>query len=174
VAIYTKKGDKGKSGLLGKNKRFSKDTTVFNAIGAIDELNSYLGVVVSESKDSKLSDKLEKVQNNLLRISSIIVGGKLRFYSAQTRKLEKEIDEMESNLPTLKNFIIPGGSKVGAKLHIARSIARRAERNVVGLSKEKSVKLQILAYLNRLSDYLFMLARHVNFEAGQKEKIWKK
>lgn len=174
VSIYTKKGDKGETGLYGTNRRCSKDSPVFRTIGAIDELNSYLGVIVSESEDKKLVGQLQKVQVNLLTVGSILSGSKFRFSSVQTTKLEKEIDEMEDKLPVLKNFILPGGNKVGAKLHFARSLARKAERSVVGLNKKEKVKPQILVYFNRLSDYLFVLARGVNLETGEAEQVWKK
>lgn len=174
MAIYTKKGDRGGTGLFGSNRRCSKDSQVFRTIGAIDELNSYLGVIVSESDDKKLMQQLQTVQGNLLTIGSILAESKLRFTSVQTTKLEKEIDVMEKKLPVLRNFILPGGSEIGAKLHFARSLARKAERSVVRLGKTMTIKPQILSYLNRLSDYLFILARKVNFEVGEKEQVWKK
>ncbi len=178
MSIYTKKGDRGKTALFdsqnSQRKRVSKSSLRIETIGSVDELNSYLGVVVSGSKDDKLNDSLELVQSNLLSIGSILAGSKLRLSSVQTSKLEEEIDEMEGRLPVLKNFILPGGNSVAARLHYARALTRKVERKVVKLNEVEPVKPQILVYINRLSDYLFMLARDTNFKTEEKEKIWKK
>ncbi|MBN1169373.1 cob(I)yrinic acid a,c-diamide adenosyltransferase [Candidatus Woesebacteria bacterium] len=175
MPIYTRKGDKGETGLFGTNRRCSKDSQVFRAIGAIDELNSFLGVITSESEDDdKLINHLEKIQSNLFKIGSILAGSDLRFSSVQTKNLEKQIDDMEDKLQRLRNFILPGGSSLGAKLHYARSICRRVEREVVRLNKKDKIKPQILVYINRLSDYLFVLARSINCEAGERELVWKR
>lgn len=178
MAIYTKKGDRGKTAIYdpknSQRKRISKSSLRIKAIGSVDELNSYIGVVVSETTDKKLIGQLEELQGNLLRIGSILAGSDLRFFESKTKTLEKNIDELEGTLPVLKNFILPGGDRVAAKLHFARTLARKAERMVVAYSEEGEVKPQIFRYLNRLSDYLFMLARKVNSESGKKEQIWKK
>jgi len=177
MVIYTKRGDKGETSLYDEGSaqrmRVSKSSCNIAALGAIDELNSYLGVAVAITKDKSLSLSLRNVQKNLLTIGSILAGSKLRFSSVQTRKLEKLIDELEGNLPVLKNFILPGGSQVSAHLHYARALSRRVERAVVRLTKEKPVKPAILTYLNRLSDTLFMLARNEIAKNGIKERIWK-
>lgn len=176
MAIYTKKGDSGETSLYdassAQRSRVSKNSIRIWAIGVVDELNSYLGVVVSYSSDSKLNKILKAVQRDLLNIGSILAGSNLRFFDSKTKKLEKIIDELEGNLPPLKNFILPGGSEVAAHLHYARSVARRMERAVVRLNERKQVKPQVLGYINRLSDLLFMLARRQNFEKGVKEEIW--
>ena len=169
MAIYTKKGDRGETSLFLK-KKTSKDSTRIGAIGAIDEANSYLGVVISESPELKKS--LNEIQRALFVIGSILAGAKLRFSKVKTRKLERVIDRLEGSLPVLKNFILPGGGKIGAKLFFARALVRRAERAVVRLNRFEKVKPEILVYLNRLSDYLFMIGREVNLKEGQKEEVW--
>lgn len=170
MAIYTKKGDRGETSLFLK-KKTSKDSARIGAIGAIDEANSYLGVVISESPELKKS--LNEIQRNLFVAGSILAGAKLRFSKVKTRKLERVIDRLEGSLPVLKNFILPGGSKVGAKLFFARTLARRAERAVVRLNRFEKIKPEILVYLNRLSDYLFMIGREVNLKEGKKEEVWR-
>jgi len=161
MSVYTKKGDKGKTGVLN-GKRISKDSLLIEAIGAIDEVNSWLGMVGG----------LGGIQKDLMTISSILAGAKLEFVLGKTKKLEQEIDRLDKLLPSLTHFILPGGGKIGSELHFARVLVRRAERSLVSL-EIKNYKLEILAYMNRLSDYLFMKAREQNFKKGIKEKIWK-
>jgi cob(I)alamin adenosyltransferase len=177
MAIYTKRGDKGKTSLFDQNntqrKRISKDSLRINAVGAIDELNSSLGIATSFCKDRKIGKLIKDVQKDLFKIGSIIVGSKLRFTKIKTKRLERAIDELEGNLPVLKNFILPGGTKSASHLHFSRSLSRKAERKVVALSKKRQVKPEILTYLNRLSDFLFMLAREVNYRERVKETSWK-
>lgn len=172
MAIYTKKGDRGETSLfLKKPTPLSKDSIRINAIGSVDEASSYLGVIISESRE--LKKPLNEIQKNLFVIGSILAGAELRFSKTKTQKLERVIDRLEGSLPTLKNFILPGGGKIGAKLHFARTLVRRAERAVVSYSLLEAVKPEILVYLNRLSDYLFMIAREVNSQEGFKEEVWK-
>lgn len=176
MAIYTKRGDGGKTSLLsgggGRKKLISKDSLKLEVLGTIDELNSFLGVTISFSNITELSSYLKQVQNNLLTICSIIAGKKFTFSMLETKKLEKIIDKFEKALPSLKHFILPGGTVFASHLQYARSLARKAERIVVKLSKKEKVSSKILAYLNRLSDFLFILARYANFEAKVKEEIW--
>ena len=171
MSVYTRKGDKGETNLFS-GKKISKDCLNIEAIGGIDELNSYLGIVVSHSEDEKLKKTLIDIQKDLLAIGSILGGSSLRFSVSKTRKLERLIDEIEKELPELKCFIIPGGCKIASHLHFARTLCRRAERAVVAFSKEEKVKPQILSYLNRLSDLLFVLARKENWKLGVGEKEW--
>jgi len=172
MAIYTKVGDRGTTSLfLKKPTPVSKDSVRVKAIGAVDEANSYLGVIVSEKTELKKS--MSEVQKNLFMIGSILAGAKLRFSKTKTKKLERAIDKLEGALPVLKNFILPGGGKAGAKLFFARALVRRAERAVVSLNLVEEVKPEIKVYLNRLSDYLFMVAREVNSQEGRKEEVWK-
>lgn len=173
MAIYTKKGDEGETGLFSSGKRVAKDTLRIRAIGAVDEANSFLGVVSAFSDDPRLTKNLKEVQKNLFKIGSSLAGAKLRFSVASTRKLERQIDKLEGALPVLKNFILPGGAKESSLLFMARTFVRRAERLIVTLSRVEGVKPQILIYLNRLSDYLFMLARKVNSEKKVKEEAWR-
>jgi len=164
MSIYTKKGDRGETGIFN-GKRLSKDSLLIEAIGVIDEVNSWLGVVGG----------LEEIQKDLMTISSILAGADLKLPLTKTKKLEREIDRLDKILPPLKHFILPGGGSVGAKLHFARALVRRAERAVVSLHRSKFiVHSSILAYLNRLSDYLFMKAREENFKERIKEEIWEK
>ena len=174
MAIYTKRGDKGKTCLYCKDgtERVLKDSLRINALGAIDEVNSYLGVIVSLSKDHKLTNVIKEIQKNLMMISSILAGSRLYFSPASTHKLEKLMDKIEDKLPTLKNFILPGGTKIASHLNFTRSLVRRAETIVVGLSKKEDVNPKILAYLNRLSDALFLLAREENYKEGVGEELW--
>lgn len=178
MAIYTKRGDKGETSLYDPKSaqtiRVSKNSLVIETIGSIDELNSYLGVVLSTSQDRKLQKAIREVQRNLFTINSILAGAKLGFSKTKTVNLEKEIDKIEGSLPVLKNFILYGGTTTASHLYYARAICRRAERALVSLSKQSAVDSKLLAYLNRLSDYLFILARKVNFDQGVKEEIWQK
>jgi len=178
MVIYTKRGDAGETSLYDVNssqrKRVSKSSCSIAALGAIDELNSFLGICVSLSDDKWLKKALENIQGDLLTIGSIIAGSDLRFSVTKTKNLEKIIDELEGRLPVLKNFIIPGGGELAVHLHFARSLSRRVERAVVRLNKKKPVKLALLMYLNRLSDALFMLARNENYNNGVKDIIWKR
>lgn len=161
MAIYTKTGDKGKTGTFF-GKRISKSSELIAAIGAMDELNSYLGMVGG----------LVEIQKNLFTINAILTGAKLEFPKDATRKLEREIDKWEGSLPVLKNFIIYSGTKKATQIFYARALCRRVERALVALKIPDS-RFQILAYINRLSDYLFMLARYTNFKARVKEIVWK-
>ena len=173
MSIYTKKGDKGETGLFGTKRRCSKDSLIFDAIGRIDELNSYLGVCVSASENPKIVNILLNIQKDLLTIGTVLAGSDLKFYGSRYLRLEKIIDRLDRELPELKNFIIPGGTGFASHLHFARTLSRRAERGVVRLNKKEKVKPQILTYLNRLSDLLFTLARYANFEVGVEDEIWK-
>lgn len=168
MAIYTKKGDRGVTRVFdkktGKLIEVSKGSCKIVTIGTIDELNSLLGVI----------GELESVQKDLFTINSIIAGAKLRFLPSKVKSLERQIDKWEGSLPPLKNFIIYGGTPKASLLFYARSVARRAERSLVALSKKREVGEVILMYVNRLSDYLFMLARHENHTSGKKEKVWKR
>lgn len=162
MTVYTKTGDKGRTGTFG-GKRISKSSKLIQAIGAIDELNSYLGVI----------GNLTDIQRNLFTINSILSGAKLIFPKDATKKLEREIDEMEGEMPVLANFIIYSGAARATKLYYARALARRAERSLVVLSKLLTLNSSLLIYINRLSDYLFTLARFTNFKKKVKEEVWK-
>lgn len=173
MAIYTKKGDKGDTGVFLTKERVSKASVRIRAIGEIDEANSFLGIVNSFSKDPLLVGEIKKIQRNLFKIGSILAGSRLRISPTETRKVERAIDKLEGTLPVLKNFILPGGTKVASLLFMARTLIRKAERAVVTLAKKEKVASEILIYLNRLSDYLFMLAREINYREKIKEEAWR-
>ncbi len=175
MAIYTRAGDKGSTKVFDRGTKelvkISKTSKKIKAIGAIDELNSFLGIIKSESvKNSKL---ISEIQQNLFTINSILAGAKLTFSKAKTKKLEKQIDKWEGTLPVLKNFIIYGGVKEATQIFYARALCRKAERTVVSLSKVEEIRESVLIYMNRLSDFLFMFGRALNFDSGVKEEAWK-
>ena len=177
MAVYTKTGDKGTTRVFDKKSGqlvgIRKDSCHIKTIGAIDELNSFLGVIKSFSEDGKLQNRVEEVQANLFIVNSIFAGSKLRFSKIKTKKLEKEIDIWEGRLPVQKNFIFYGGSQTSSLLFYARALARRAERSLVSFAKKEKVPESVLIYFNRLSDYLFMLARSTNFDSKTVERFWK-
>lgn len=173
MPIYTKKGDKGTTKTLRqKDERISKDSAIVETLGAVDQLNSYLGVVKSQSQSPALKDKITKIQVLLLTIGSITAGATLSFSKKHTSDLEKQIDEMDKVLPALTHFVIPGGSILSAHLQYARTLARALERRMVALSSEIKVKPTILTFLNRLSDYIFTLARYENFRLNIADDQW--
>jgi cob(I)alamin adenosyltransferase len=147
--------------------------------GTIDELNSVIGVVLCAAKNLKLETKKEliKIQNDLFTIGTNLlnfnsqIGGYLQ---TRTKEFENLIDRMTLKLPKLNNFILPGGGKTGANLHLARAIRRRMERKIVKLDSKQKLNKDILIYFNRLSDLLFTMARFVNFKEKKKEIIWRK
>lgn len=178
MKVYTKKGDKGKTSLLG-GKRVEKSHKQIEAYGTIDELNSFIGLLSEYPELERKQPLLRNIQNLLFQIGSILAiePGKSFDYiknvvPADIEQLESEIDEMEKGLPALKNFILPGGSQAVAQTHICRTICRRAERRVIALKNKQSHGL-ILQYLNRLSDYFFVLGRRVAFDSGVSEVEWK-
>ena len=171
--IYTKGGDKGKTSLVG-GSRVSKSNDIIDAIGNVDELNALLGLVVCDLKKPFIST-LKDIQNDLFDIGADLAtpinkkGTVLRINKDYIVYLEKEIDKINNNLPTLSSFILPGGNKVSSIIHLARTVNRRCERSVVKLNEKQKVNVEVLKYLNRLSDYLFVLARALN----KKEVLWK-
>jgi cob(I)alamin adenosyltransferase len=180
MPIYTKFGDKGKTSLYG-GKTIYKDDLRVEAYGTIDELNSFLGIVISEIKDKNTKNILTSIQKDLFEIGTSLAtpsknGEKdlSNYLKARVKSFEKEIDLLTKKLPQLENFILPRGGKIGAKIHFARALTRRAERRIVSLSKEHYVNPQILIFINRLSDFLFMHARMANKKEHKKEIIWRK
>ena len=175
MKIYTKTGDKGQTSLVG-GTRVSKDNAQIEAYGTVDELNSAIGLVAGE--DTVYVDFLQDIQHKLFNIGSVLASeGDLDFELPTIAEediiiLEKEIDRLNEGLPRLKNFILPGGSVLSAHTHLARCICRRAERRVVTLENDEY--LIHLRYLNRLSDYLFVLSREYIRIAGKQDVIWQK
>lgn len=181
MAIYTRTGDKGKTSLMGGRRVLKSDQRV-EAYGTIDELNSAIGVVLAETRNTKyeirkISQELKKIQNDLLDIGSALAtpeGAPLEHLEERPKDFEKLIDQLTEKLPPLSQFILPGGGKGGAHLHLARTICRRAERRVVALLETAEVDQAVLVYLNRLSDLLFTMSRFVNHIEKHKELIWRK
>lgn len=181
MKIYTKTGDKGETSLFG-GKRVSKADLRVEAYGTVDELNSLVGFVIAKSiKSEEIVDKtLMGIQNDLLTIgSSLATPAKshtLPMKNLDTRvdEFERIIDKMTEVLPPLAQFILPGGSQTGALLHVARSVARRAERRIVALAKKEDIDTRILIYFNRLSDLFFTMARYINHQENHMEHVWKK
>jgi len=177
MAIYTRKGDKGETSLR-KGQKISKSHIRVSSYGSIDELNSALGVVLSKNKNKIIKDEILKVQNDLFEIGASLANPseKAKELSKYLKKriieIEKTIDSLTKKIPALSNFILPGGGESGAFLHLARTTCRRAERKIVELSKKEEVEIEIISYLNRLSDHLFTLARFANVLERQKETIW--
>ncbi|MCX6703892.1 MAG: cob(I)yrinic acid a,c-diamide adenosyltransferase [Candidatus Woesebacteria bacterium] len=173
MGIYTKTGDKGETGLFNQAKRIPKYSLEIEVLGTIDEANSFLGLAASSLSEQFLKNKVTQVQRNLFKLGSIVAGAKFSISKSVVNKYEKEIDAWTNMMPPLSNFVFPGGSKPAAFLFTARTVVRRAERLIVKLSCGKEINPNVLIYINRLGDYLFTLARYVNFREGVKESYWK-
>jgi cob(I)alamin adenosyltransferase len=179
VKIYTKTGDDGKTGLLGA-RRVSKDDLRIEAYGSIDELNAVLGVVRATDRDGSADVVLAQIQDELFAVGAALADPSPDgpFHASitpdYTTRLEHTIDVLEGELPPLNQFILPGGSPASAHLHLARTVCRRAERVVIRLGRQpdEHVPDTIRIYLNRLSDFLFVLARVVNHRAGVSDVPW--
>jgi cob(I)alamin adenosyltransferase len=174
MKVYTKKGDRGETGLLG-NVRVSKDHLRVVAYGDTDELVSWLGLLRDELQDEELHALLGSIQLELFLLNSELAtpaGGRTfgeLLEEEAVEALEQWIDAWDTELPPLKSFILPGGNRVASSLHVARTVCRRAERSVVSLAKLEDVRPVVLRYLNRLSDMLFSMARLVAFRANTPE-----
>lgn len=180
--LYTRTGDLGETALFGGG-RVPKDHPRVEAYGSVDELNSTLGVAVSFIRQRRAAAALQAIQNELFNVGSELASEsgpraeKGRMFAdaeAKIAGLERLIDEYDAKVPRLRTFILPSGSRAGALLHLARGACRRAERAVVRLSRQEEVNPQIVVYLNRLSDLLFVLARYVNKAARKPETPWRK
>jgi cob(I)alamin adenosyltransferase len=179
MKIYTKTGDKGLTSLLGGTRVFKSHLRI-EAYGTVDELNSVIGLLASLHEISKSSQNiLIKIQHTLFTIGSVLACETDKAYAriphlkvTESKLLEREIDDIDKKLPSLKAFILPGGHFAVAHCHVARCICRRAERYVVKLAQDQMVPEEIIIYLNRLSDYLFMLARNTSFELGIEDVPW--
>ncbi len=182
MKIYTKSGDKGFTGLIG-GKRVSKSHIRIEAYGSIDEINSVTGICRSFSSDSNIQKELERIQNHLFIIGSELATPEVRLMEKfgldkidkdSIQYLEDLIDKLTLELPELKNFILPGGSKSSAYFHLARTVCRRAERAVIRLKKYVEIRNEIVIYLNRLSDLFFVISRYENKVNNIPDVIWKK
>ncbi|NOX63784.1 MAG: cob(I)yrinic acid a,c-diamide adenosyltransferase [Chloroflexi bacterium] len=179
MKIYTKTGDSGETMLFG-GQRVPKYHLRLDAYGAVDELNAFLGLARRYCPDPELNAALERVQNELFALGSDLATPKdvesnhiRRVEGELTARLEREIDLWTEELPPLKTFILPGGGQAGAILHIARTVCRRAERAAAALNRDEPINPHILRYLNRLSDWLFTLARLLNHRQGVQETPWR-
>ena len=177
MKIYTKTGDDGKTSLFD-NTRVWKSNARIMSYGAIDELNSTLGIAISLDIDSKIKDVLVRIQNDLFIVGSDLANPdmsntKIRTTEKMVEFLEKTIDVFEAELDELNSFILPGGTLLASVLHLSRTVARRAETHVVALSQNEEITKQSSVYLNRLSDLLFVLARVTNKTKNVPDVVWK-
>lgn len=181
MKIYTKTGDAGKTSLLGGTK-VSKGATRIEAYGSVDELNACVGLLWDHVDDDETKRILKEIQDRLFTIGSTLATDPAKnlnmplpdVHESDIELLEKEMDRMDSMLPALKHFILPGGAPVVSFAHLARTVCRRAERNCIRLNDEEgNVPALIIKYLNRLSDYFFMVARYIGHINGIPEIVWK-
>ena len=179
MKIYTKTGDAGETSLFG-GRRVSKADARVAAYGDVDELNAWLGFVRSNLSDGQLGEMLEHLQRDLFALGARLADPghkiaervvKAAVTDADITRLEGWIDQLESELPPLRRFILAGGCTAGAALHVARTVCRRAERSVVSLGRD-AIETELLVYLNRLSDLLFVMARVTNHRENQPETEW--
>ena len=176
--IYTKTGDQGETSLFG-GQRLPKSHLRIESYGTVDELNSYLGLVRDHIEDADLRALLKSIQDRLFALGANLASDPSKemvvpdILATDIELLEKEIDRMNERLPDLKNFILPGGHPTVSYTHVARCVCRRAERLVVALSRDGAVDVILIQYLNRLSDYLFVLARYLGMLLGAEEITWK-
>jgi cob(I)alamin adenosyltransferase len=175
--IYTRGGDAGETS-LGDGSRVSKLDACIGAYGAVDELNSQLGLVLTADVPEELREPLERIQNELFDVGAdlavpVEVEGRLRVTQERIDELERLCDHFNEPLPELKSFVLPGGTETAARLHVARAVCRRAERETLRASEETGVNPLALAYLNRLADLLFILARAANAAASASEPLWR-
>ena len=170
--IYTRTGDAGTTG-LADGTRVAKDALRIAAMGDVDELNSALGVLLAEDLPDTLRENLCAIQHDLLDMGGeLCLPGHTIIAEAHVARLEGELDALNAELPALKDFVLPGGTRAAAAAHLARTVCRRAERTLVALSREESVPPLLLQYLNRLSDLLFVLARELNRHGGRGDVLW--
>ncbi len=175
--IYTRGGDHGETS-LGDGSRASKLDPRIGAFGTVDELNAALGVVLAGECPDELRSTLARIQNELFDVGADLsvpweVEGRLRVEQGLIDRLEEECDRFNAPLPELRSFVLPGGTEAAARLHVARTTCRRAERDALAASEQVELNPLVLVYLNRLSDLLFILARAANALAGREEPLWK-
>ncbi len=175
--IYTRGGDAGETS-LGDGSRVEKLDCRIGAFGAVDELNAAIGVALAGELDDDLRAPLERIQNELFDVGADLavpwgVSDRLRVTQRSIDMLERLCDRFNAHLPELRSFVLPGGTEAAARLHVARTLCRRAERDALLASKELGINPLVLAYLNRLSDLLFILARSANAAAGREETLWR-
>lgn len=177
--VYTRGGDKGKTSLVG-GQRVSKACIRLEAYGTIDELSAHLGLLAAELPEGHEQMMVERIQNCLFNVCTNLATDQSQtplYPSAHMPEgeialLEQEVDTIIQELPEAQGFVLPGGTREAAQAHVCRTVCRRAERRIVALAEEAVVSSEVQQYVNRLSDYLFVLAKKLNFIAGKQEKIW--
>ncbi len=177
MKIYTKTGDKGMTGLFG-GKRLPKDDLRIETYGTVDELNAFVGVLNTAFDHEIQNNLLAEIQKRLFTIGSNLASDPDKnmitpdIFPEDITELEHAMDNMETDLPPLKNFVLPGGHHAAALAHVCRTVCRRAERSVISLDRESAIDPLIIQYLNRLSDYFFMLSRYIVYIHGAEEVAW--
>lgn len=171
--IYTRTGDDGTTG-LGDGARVPKQCTRIEALGAVDELNSQLGVLLAESDlPADMRALLTQIQHELFELGGeLSIPNYIRITAAMVTRLEQQLDVLNDAMPPLKEFILPGGSRCAALCHVARAVCRRSERRLAALAQQEAVSAEALMYLNRLSDLLFVLCRALNRALGVPDVLW--
>jgi ATP:cob(I)alamin adenosyltransferase len=178
--IYTRTGDKGTTSLVG-GKRVSKSDPRLDAYGTVDELNSFIGLMLSVMDEKAESrENIQWIQKKLFNIGGCLATDTASFelpdsckiLVADVERMEKMIDAAQEGLPEQRSFILPGGTQAASYAHVARTVCRRAERLIIALPNDATAPSELLQFINRLSDYLFVLARRINFFAGVNENIW--
>lgn len=181
MKLYTKTGDKGTTGLIG-GTRVSKSDVRLEAYGTVDELNAQIGVLISLEPKEELKVFLQQIQNILFTVGSNLATDTLKteYRKASVMRdefitsIEREIDRLDQDLPLLEQFVLPGGTPKSAQCHVCRTVARRAERRIVEMNETYPVDNKLIIYVNRLSDYFFVLARYLMKNDNMKEISWKK
>ncbi len=177
--VYTRCGDQGKTSLVG-GLRVSKASKRLEAYGTVDELSAHLGLLASWLPEGHEKDMVQRIQNNLFNVCTNLATDQsetplypsAHLAEGETELLEHEVDNIQHLLPEAQGFILSGGTQEAAQAHVCRTVCRRAERCIVALAEEAIISPEVLQYINRLSDYLFVLAKKLNFLAGKQEKIW--
>ena len=181
TTVYTRRGDKGMTDLVG-GIRISKADLRIEAYGTIDELSSHIGLLIAMSGDNNTQqDMLLRIQNNLFNVGTHLATDQdttplypsALLPKGETELLEQQIDQMLAELPQAQGFVLPGGTLPAAQCHVCRTVCRRAERCIAALAEKATVGYDIIEYVNRLSDYLFVLAKKINFNMGKQEILWK-
>ena len=179
--VYTKTGDKGETSIIG-GIRVKKSCERLEAYGTVDELSSHLGLLASMLPDGEDKDLIIRIQNNLFSVCSNLATDQsqtplydsAKLPDGEIEVLEQEVYKIMNLLPERQGFILPGGTQAAAQAHVCRTVCRRAERRIVALSEVAQISPETQQYINRLSDYLFVLAKKINFNAGMSEIIWQK
>ena len=170
--IYTRTGDGGDTG-TADGSRVSKNDSLIHAQGDVDELNSFFALLASKIDDSAINELITRIQHDLFNIGAELSIARQYITAADVSFLEQKLDHYNADLPPLKEFILPGGGESAAVCHVTRAVCRRAERSQVALGQEKELGAEMLAYIIRLSDLLFVLARVLTRNAGEDEVYWK-